>query len=202
LLKPFIDRRTFRGAEWSRWFDIGYWSSTQSKNAAAQKTAVKDWNGHMHRVSVKQIKNKLPEVREFAEDVIQYIPKFTEFRIAIFETFKIDFEILKLFIDCYNRLSQDSRYIRPRAEDVYQYYYIHHPLDKGRRTCGPFKKSEVPGLRPAGTSHSITQFDNITEGMNDVRDCFVKFANCYGENPAALIEDAIKYRDGFKEMFF
>ena len=202
LLKPIIDRRFFPGVEWSRWFDIGYWSSIQSKNAAAQKTAVKDWNGHMHRVSAKQIKNKLPELHEFAEDVIQYMPKFTDFRIALFETFKIDFEIRKLFTDCYNRLRQDSRYIRPRADDVYQYYYIHHPLDKGRRTCGPFKKSEIPGLRPAGTSHSITQFDNITEGMNDVRDCFVGFVNRYREYPAALTEDAIKFRDVLKEMFF
>ena len=69
----------------------------------------------MHRVSVKQIKNKLPEVHEFAKDVIQYMPKFMDFRIALFEIFKIDFEIRKLFTDCYNRLRQDSRYIRPRT---------------------------------------------------------------------------------------
>ena len=163
--------------------------------------AVKDWNGHIHRVSVKHIKNKIPEVQDFAEDVNQYMPKFMDWRIAIFETFKIDFEILKLFIDCYNRLRHDDMYVRPRLDDVYQYYYIHHPLDKGRRTCGPFKKSEIPGLRPTGTPHSINQFDNISEGMSDVRDCFVKFANRYRENPAGSIEGAIKYFDGTKEMF-
>ena len=28
------------------------------------------------------------------------------------------------------------------------------------------------------------------------------FANIYRENPAAIMEDAIKYRDGSKEIFF
>jgi len=203
MFNPFIDRR-FGSADWSTWFDISYWASVQSYRAAAQKTAVKKWSGRMHRVSVKQIKNKLPEVREFAKDVVEYLPKFSDFRIAVFETFIIDFEIRKLFIDCYQWLRNDTLYIQPRAHNVYQYYYIHHPLRdrKGRRTCGPFKKSEIPGLRPAGVSESLTEFDNITEGMNDVRDCFVKLANSYRENPAARTEDAIKYCEVIKNVFF
>ena len=83
------------------------------KNATAQKTAIKEWDGRMHRVSVKHIKNKLPELHDFAKDVIQYIPKFMDFRISVFEVFIIDFEIRKLFTDCYESIRQDSRYTRP-----------------------------------------------------------------------------------------
>ncbi len=207
LLKPIIDRRTQRGPSWSGWFDIGYWAHKQGYNAASKKAAVKTWDGQKHPVSLTQIKRKLPEVDEFAHDVIEYIPKFMDFCADIYQALYANIEIHKLFYDCWSWLRHDSVYMRDITSKsdshfhskTYEYYYIHHSLEKGRRTCGPFKKFEIPGLRLK--NQQPEEFEKAIEGFKNIRDCYIEFVKQYKRYPSVDIESSQKYCEVSKRTF-
>ena len=66
-------------------------------SAASNKTAVKNWSGRTNRISVTQIKKKLPLVQAFATEIVADLPKVHGVYKKILGICVSDYELGKLF---------------------------------------------------------------------------------------------------------
>jgi hypothetical protein len=135
--------------DWGRWFNIAdSWKKYGSYRAASRKTRFQSWDKVWHQVSPKYIKQKLPEVIKFQEEVKKANYNMGVFLLNLRHVLRNEPELGELYNAAYEKAlqKQQTSTHKEKRSDVHQYYIIRHKLEKGRKECGPFKEGQIPGL--------------------------------------------------------
>jgi hypothetical protein len=133
--------------DWGRWFNIvTAYEKYGSYRGASRKTRFQSWDKVWHEVSPKYIKQKLPEVIKFQQEVKISNYSMTKFLLSLRYVLRYDPELKELYNEAYERAQQRIFEHAEKRSDVHQYYIIRHKLETGRKECGPFKEGQIPGL--------------------------------------------------------
>ena len=138
-LTPYVDHRHHAG-DWHTWFYAPYLVETQAVNYASNKTGI----------SINQIKNKMPEVLDYAIDVIKYLPQFFRIISDIQRTLETDPELLDMYNREFSRTKSQFEPTKiPLGAKEYEYWCIRHPVTSTNRAhdCGTFTDKEITDIR-------------------------------------------------------
>jgi hypothetical protein len=135
--------------DWGRWLSIATaYEKYGSYRAASRKTRFQSWDKVWHQVSTKYIKQKLPEVIKFQQELKTANYNYGIFLLNLRYVLRNEPELSDLYNATYEIALQKQRtsILEEERSDVHQYYIIRHKLEKGRKECGPFKEGQIPGL--------------------------------------------------------
>ena len=84
LLEPYTDMKHNAGV-WRTWFNVGYLVEIESINYASKETGI----------SISHIRNKMPEVTQFANDVINYLPGLASLSVPLISSGILNVPMIK-----------------------------------------------------------------------------------------------------------
>lgn len=145
LLKGFSPHSSLIGSrqdsrkkiDFKRWLEIASFAHSHGYNAASSKMAKEiqiDGKTTTSKVTPHYIKRRMPDVYNFAEDVIKYAPKFMKFMHDFALILVIDSEVRDQY---FKELEKANLVQTEYIPEKYQYKFIRHPSgnDGSRRDC-------------------------------------------------------------------